>query len=534
MTYDMRGVLGWAGVLTVALLGVCGCAFQEQAPATALVPAAAPAPAAATVPAPAPEPHPGAVRAGGPEVPDLVGSSPEITAADLELVVRVLADDAMAGRDTGSAESLRAARAIAAALLRAGLRPAGDDGFLADAGVAGFAMDGLPGLTLLDDSGAELAATHGADVVYRIVPPLDATLELLVVRSSEELPGVARTDTALLFLVHGGAGYRLLEEHGMRRGRGWGALLLAGPPSAGTPNEQPPRGLSPGGEDERPPTLRLQGPFLARASSGEFRRVRVRVPSGELTPAVNVVGVLDGVGTPERPELADEAVVVTAHYDHIGVATGAEALARDAHGHGAHDAHDGAPDLVFNGADDDASGVAAVLELAAALAAGPPPARDVVFLLVTGEEVGLLGTQAYLERPVVPLERTVYNLNFEMIGRPDAAAGGPGVLWLTGFERSNVGPAFAAAGLPIVADPHPEQHFFERSDNIVFVRRGVVGQSLSSFGLHEEYHTVHDEADTLDYEHMQAAVRAALPALRMLVDGSLDPAWTEAGETSIR
>jgi hypothetical protein len=85
-----------------------------------------------------------------------------------------------------------------------------------------------------------------------------------------------------------------------------------------------------------------------------------------------------------------------------------------------------------------------------------------------------------------------------------------------------------------VADPHPEQHFFERSDNIVFVRRGVVGQSLSSFGLHEEYHTVHDEADTLDYEHMQAAVRAALPALRMLVDGSLDPAWTEAGETPIR
>jgi Zn-dependent M28 family amino/carboxypeptidase len=263
--------------------------------------------------------------------------------------------------------------------------------------------------------------------------------------------------------------------------------------------------------------------------------VRLAVHDGERTPAVNVVGVLDGAGTPDRPGLADEAIVVTAHYDHIGVASAPGAGAHGVVGGTAGAAADGAapdggaPDLVYNGADDDASGVAAVLELAAAMADGPPPARDVVFLLVTGEEVGLIGTSAYVERPVVPLERTVYNLNFEMLGRPDEAAGGAGVLWLTGYERANVGPAWAAAGLAVVADPHPEQHFFERSDNIVFVRRGVVGQSLSSFGLHADYHTVRDEADTLDYAHMQTAVRTALSALRMLADGSVDPAWVEGG-----
>jgi Zn-dependent M28 family amino/carboxypeptidase len=339
--------------------------------------------------------------------------------------------------------------------------------------------------------------------------------------------------------VHGGAGYRLLEERGMHRGRGWGALLLGGAPTAGTPSETPPRGLIAGGEDGRPTTLRLRGPLLARATAGEFTRVRLHVPGGERTAAVNVVGVLDGAGTPDRPGLADEAVVVTAHYDHIGVAS---APGADAHGAGGATADGasgdptadgvtadgGAHDLVYNGADDDASGVAAVLELAAAMAAGPPPARDVVFLLVTGEEVGLIGTNAYLERPVAPLERTVYNLNVEMIGRPDEAVGA-GVLWLTGYERANVGPAWAAAGLAVVAVPHPEQHFFERSDNIVFVRRGVVGQSLSSFGLHADYHTVRDEADTLDYAHMETAVRTALSALRMLADGSVDPAWVEGG-----
>jgi hypothetical protein len=64
--------------------------------------------------------------------------------------------------------------------------------------------------------------------------------------------------------------------------------------------------------------------------------------------------------------------------------------------------------------------------------------------------------------------------------------------------------------------------------------RGVVGQSLSSFGLHGDYHTVRDEADTLDYAHMQAAVRASLPALRMLADGGLDPAWVEGGSPTRR
>jgi Zn-dependent M28 family amino/carboxypeptidase len=111
-----------------------------------------------------------------------------------------------------------------------------------------------------------------------------------------------------------------------------------------------------------------------------------------------------------------------------------------------------------------------------------------------------------------------------MIGRPDSLAGGPGRAWLTGFERSTMGPMFAAAGLPIVADRRPEQGFFERSDNIAFARQGIPAHTLSSFNLHADYHQLTDEASAVDYPHMAAVINAAIGAVRLLGDGPA-PAW---------
>jgi Zn-dependent M28 family amino/carboxypeptidase len=235
--------------------------------------------------------------------------------------------------------------------------------------------------------------------------------------------------------------------------------------------------------------------------------------------AYNVVAKIAGVGLPDRQSLADEALVVTAHYDHIEL------------GHtGAKDEGD----TIYNGADDDASGTAAVLEIAGAMAKEPSPARTVVFCLVTGEEVGLLGTEEYLDRPLVPLVKTVLNLNFEMIGRPDEKVGGAGKLWLTGFELSNLGAAFTERSLAIFPDPYPSQNFFQRSDNIAFVKRGVVGQTLSSYNLHKDYHEPSDEADKLDFAHMEACASAGLEAVRLVASGALTPAWIAGKEPRMR
>jgi hypothetical protein len=230
------------------------------------------------------------------------------------------------------------------------------------------------------------------------------------------------------------------------------------------------------------------------------------VPVDRRRTAVNVVGILRGSDV----RLRDSVVLVDAHYDHLGI---------------------GAPvngDSIYNGADDDASGVVAVLEAARAMAAGAPPRRTVLFVATTGEEVGLLGTRWFIEHPVVPLASIVANLEIEMIGRPDSLAGGPGRAWLTGYERSTMGPAFAAAGLPIVADRRLDQQFFMRSDNIAFAQRGIPAHTISSFNLHADYHRPSDDASRVDFAHMTSVIQAVASATRLLADGPA-PQWNPGG-----
>jgi hypothetical protein len=122
----------------------------------------------------------------------------------------------------------------------------------------------------------------------------------------------------------------------------------------------------------------------------------------------------------------------------------------------------------------------------------------------------------------------VAELEIEMIGRPDSLAGGAGRAWLTGYERSTMGDMLKAAGSPIVPDPRPDQRFFERSDNIAFARRGIPAHTLSSFNLHQDYHTPADDVAKIDFAHMTAVIRAAVAAVRELAAGPA-PQWKAGG-----
>jgi Zn-dependent M28 family amino/carboxypeptidase len=249
-------------------------------------------------------------------------------------------------------------------------------------------------------------------------------------------------------------------------------------------------------------------------TAGRSGRMRPRVleswavwdtlPPDARIKEANIVGILRG----SAPELRDEYILVTAHYDHVGVG-------RPVNG-----------DSIYNGADDDASGTAALIWIAESLAAAEVrPARSIVFAAVTGEEMGLLGTRWYIADPPVPLENTVANLNIEMIARPDPAVG-PGRTWLTGFERTTMGPMLAAAGLDVDPDPHPEQNYYERSDNIAFARLGIPAHTLSSYGGHGDYHTPDDETELADPDHMAAVADVAARAVVELANGEA-PVWKE-------
>jgi hypothetical protein len=199
----------------------------------------------------------------------------------------------------------------------------------------------------------------------------------------------------------------------------------------------------------------------------------------------NVLAMLEGSGP-----LADETLIIGAHYDHVGRG-GSGSLAP-----GSGDIH--------NGADDNASGTATVLELARRLAGRSEPLpRRIVFMLFSAEERGLLGSRYYVENPLIPLDKTVAMLNFDMVGRLEADRkltiyGGPSA---PGFEELAHSIAASQDILPTVVKSGPEMRFFEASDHASFYKKGI--PVLFAFtGTHDDYHRPSDDSDKIDYDGM--------------------------------
>ncbi len=226
--------------------------------------------------------------------------------------------------------------------------------------------------------------------------------------------------------------------------------------------------------------------------------------------ASNVIALLPG----RDPALAEQRVMVSAHYDHVGD-----------HGDGA--------DSIFNGANDNASGTAAMLAIAQALAtAARPPRRSVVFVAFCGEERGLLGSYHLAEHPLLPLEGIVAQLNLEMVGRP--GPGEPLTSWITGMSRSDLGTRLSAAsqgmGVTFVDGTeigHAEGNAFHRSDNYPLALQGVVAHTISTGRLDALYHSPDDEADTLDYERMAVLIRAIAQATIAVANADGRPQWLD-------
>lgn len=440
-----------------------------------------------------------------------------ITAEELSELVHHLASDGLAGRRLGTPELEEAGRYLAAALEAAGLEPGGDDGTFLQR--VPFIEENYTAQPVLELEGVALA--YGAD--FRLRAAGESARLRLVTVDDQSWPEPDRSLALVLPEDSMREARERLEEQGVPGAEGYGAVVTflrrPGRPTDGVPRGRGPR-LDAGGA---PPATWLEVSPEHREAllAAEHLTLELNLERRRFD-AHNVIGRLPAR---EGSPLAEQALVVSAHYDHIGRLDPERAVESPPGEE---------PDLIRNGADDDASGVATVVEIAEALAAAGPCEREVVFLLATAEELGILGTRHYVAEPVVPLERTVANLNFEMVGRPDPKAGGAGKLWLSGAERTNLLEGFVEHGLAIVADPYPEQNFFQRSDNIVFVDEGIVGQTLSTYPLHKDYHQVTDEADRLDYEHMQGCAEAGLAAVRLVASGELTPSWLEGGRPEPR
>jgi Zn-dependent M28 family amino/carboxypeptidase len=234
-------------------------------------------------------------------------------------------------------------------------------------------------------------------------------------------------------------------------------------------------------------------------------------PSETAVNLRNVAGVLPG----SDPTLAGTYVLLTAHYDHLGKKP------------------EGEGDLIYNGANDDASGVATVIEIAAALAAAKPgPRRSVLFMTYFGEEKGLLGSRYYGRHPLVPLRNTVADLNLEHLGRTDGDTGKQvGTATMTGFGYSDITTAFQmagkATGVKIYRPENNADEYFARSDNQALADLGVPSTTLLTTFEFPDYHKVGDEWDKLDYSNLARVDRAIALTVMMIADDPETPRWSE-------
>ena len=270
-------------------------------------------------------------------------------------------------------------------------------------------------------------------------------------------------------------------------------------------------GLEPGGDTlNGKPTYIQRAPLQQPPTPRQVARM-ARFEDTPRTETWNAIAILRG----SDPVLKSQVVLLTAHLDHLGMLKP--------------DPANPIADLIFNGADDDASGTTAVLTLMHTLAAGPAPKRTIVFALFGSEETGGQGNAAFLKHPPVPLESIVANLEFEMIGRPDPLVPA-GTLWLTGFDRSNLGPELAKHGAHLVNDPHPKEQFFQRSDNFALAKQGIIAHTVSSFGLHKDYHQVSDDLPKVDFPHMVHAIQSMQDPILWLANSDFQPAWNPNGK----
>ena len=467
-------------------------------------------------------------------------SGHDITADEMRRRVEIISDDSMMGRDTPSPGLERAASYVVREFRRLGLRPAGDDGTYEQRwGISHWVPD-TAGSRVELSAGSERASlrlgvdvrfiggrTDGSEVtgeawvmagpLTRTVtadPRFDDRVVLLVVDYSRPLPldlgelvdEIAARARAVVILSN--------------RDSASFARRMA---SAMEPQILPDYRLERQGAPVVEVHERALGPVL-RASGIETGVLRsAKAPMGRAAPlrasirlerrtlrhdlVPNLAGVLEG----RDSALRGEYVVVSAHVDGVGI-------------------RPGAGDSINNGADDNASGLAGLLELAEAFREPDArPARSLLFLVPSGEEKGLWGSAHYVKHPTVPLEDMAALVNMDLIGRnwsDSVIAVGPEFTSL-GETLREVTAAHPELRMFPVADRWPQERIFYRSDHYHFARHGVPILFFTS-GTHPDYHQPTDSADRIDAAKAARLVQLLYHLVVEIGNDPMRPRWSPA------
>ncbi len=416
-----------------------------------------------------------------------------------------LASDALRGRKSASPDEAIAAAYVAAQFQSYGVKPApGMEGYLQTAGVV---TPKLTGHAVLSAGTAKVNEGNGLTLLYSNGKPVSGNL---VVTSSDDTASLPAGDILLIdnpgktplagwWRAARSKGVKLLIVRDSDDSR---ALLKRFGGQTGTAPQLDSGQNGMGGI--RPDLISLSDAAFAQVAAANNQAVTLDLGGATLERSIttNAIGYLEG------SDPSAGVILVTAHLDHLGVQ----------------------PDgTIMHGANDDASGTVAVLEVAHALAAGQKPRRGILFVAYGSEEIGGLGSTYFGEHPPIPLDRIVANLEFEMIGAQDPKMA-KGELMMTGFERSNLGETLKAKGAKVTSDPYPDQHFFERSDNYSLALKGIVAHTISGWAVTPTYHDKTDDISHLDLPFMTQAIQSLIVPVEYLVNSDFKPEWKPGGK----
>ena len=242
-------------------------------------------------------------------------------------------------------------------------------------------------------------------------------------------------------------------------------------------------------------------PFENSSFRQSFKHINSRSEKKEELDLFNIIGLLEGTS------LKEEFVIISAHYDHLGQIEG------------------GKGDLVFNGANDNATGVAAMIMLAEYFKKAKINKRSILFVAFTAEEMGLIGSNYFGK--TISAESIIAGVNIEMIGKESPF--GPKTAWLTGFKRSTFGKIIqknlSSSEYRLYPDPYKDFRLFFRSDNASLARLGVPAHTFSTSPMDKDldYHQLSDEVETLDVKIITETIKAISVGIKSIVSGDDTP-----------
>jgi Peptidase family M28 len=458
--------------------------------------------------------------------PEVQAALDGIHAASLRTDLSYIASDQLEGRDSPSHGLDLAADYIAAQFHRAGLEPAVGDSYFQNASMLVEEANYSDFELKLSVGDRQFSASQ-KDAVLNVQAALDLKdapvfkLDLSDEGLVQHLSASQIDGKVVILALETKLQIRLRAVNRILRASKPALVISVDKRSATNPNRRSRQLVDPSEADNElaTPRIRLTGDaashfYSALKPHADDATVTAHIAAPHRTPATlrNVIGVLRG----SDPALRDTYVLLTAHYDHLGMRP------------------DGPGDRIYNGANDDGSGTVSVMEVARALAQLPKhPRRSIVFMTFFGEEKGLIGSEYYAHHPVFPLAKTVADLNLEQVGRTDSTEG-PQISngSLTGFDYSDltkyVQRAGESTGIKIYKNAQGSDTYFSQSDNFSFAEAGVPAETLCVAFEYPDYHAVGDEWQKIDYDNMAKVDRAIALAMFLMADSEQPVEWNES------